>query len=133
MAAVAPLTPQEQARFDAGRTVYQNLCLACHQADGRGREKVANSLVGSPFVLAAAAVPVRVLLNGKEGPNGLMPPLGAAMDDDQIAAVLTYVRREWGNTAAPVDAAAVAQIRKQVAGRARPWTDAELAALAGGR
>jgi mono/diheme cytochrome c family protein len=133
VAAVAPLTAQEQARFDAGRTVYQNLCLACHQADGRGREKVANSLVGSPFILATAGVPVRILLNGKEGPNGLMPPLGAAMDDEQIAAVLTYVRREWGNTATPIDGPAVAQIRKQVAGRTRPWTDAELAALAAGR
>ena len=35
---------------------------------------------------------------GKEGPIGLMPPLGGALNDDQIAAVLTYVRREWGNT-----------------------------------
>jgi mono/diheme cytochrome c family protein len=131
--AVAPLTAQEQARFDEGRTVYQNLCVACHQADGRGLAKVANSLVGSQLTLAAPGIPARILLNGKEGPNGLMPPLGGALTDEQIASVLTYIRREWGNTATPVDAATVAQIRTQTAGRTRPWTDAELAALGGGR
>ena len=35
--AVAPLTPDEQQRFAAGREVYQTLCVACHQPDGRGR------------------------------------------------------------------------------------------------
>ena len=45
--AVAPLTADEQQRFAAGRQVYQTLCTACHQADGRGREKLAPSLVGS--------------------------------------------------------------------------------------
>jgi mono/diheme cytochrome c family protein len=132
-AAAAPLTPAEQARFDAGREVYQNLCVACHQPDGRGREKIAPSLIGSPLALGAPGVGVRVLMNGKEGPVGLMPPLGAALNDDQIAAVLTYIRREWGNTGSPVDAAAVAQIRPATAGRTRPWTDAELAAIPGGR
>ena len=35
-------------------------------------------------------------LNGKEGPIGLMPPIGVVLSDEQIAAVLTYIRREWG-------------------------------------
>ena len=34
---------------------------------------------------------------------GLMPPLGGALNDEQIASVLTYIRREWGNTGAPVE------------------------------
>ena len=65
-------------------------------------------------------------MNGMEGPTGLMPPVGGALDDEQIASVLTYVRREWGQTADPVDATAVMAVRGASAGRTRPWTGAEL-------
>jgi mono/diheme cytochrome c family protein len=113
--------------------VFESLCSACHQADGRGREKVAPSLVGSPLALASAThVPVRILMNGKEGSVGLMPPLGGALTDDQIADVLTYVRREWGQTASPVDAATVKAIRAETASRTRPWSNDELMKMIGG-
>ena len=131
--AAAPLTPAEQARFDAGREVYKNLCVACHQADGRGAEKLGKTLVGSEFTLDVPGIPVRALINGKEGPVGLMPPLGGTLTDDQIAAVLTYVRREWGNAGTAVDAATVAEVRKTTAGRSRPWTDQELTGIRGAR
>lgn len=129
-APVAPLTVDEQARFAAGREVYRNLCQACHQADGRGQDKIAPGLIGSTLALAPADIPTRVLLNGKEGAVGLMPPIGSAITDDQIASVLTYIRREWGQTGTPVLPATVKAIRAFTAGRSRPWTDAELLALA---
>ena len=69
------------------------------------------------------------MLHGKEGPAGLMPPTGATMTDEQVASVLTYIRRAWDNTASPVDAAAVSSVRAQTAGRDRPWTEAELSAV----
>jgi mono/diheme cytochrome c family protein len=126
-APVAPLAPEEQARFEAGRTVYQNLCQACHQPNGRGMEKLAPPLIGSEFALAsAAAIPIGIVLNGKEGSVALMPPLGGILSDEQIAAVLTYIRREWGHAASPIDAPAVARTRKDSAGRTRPWTNDEL-------
>jgi len=126
-APAAPLTPAEQARFEAGRTVYQNLCQACHQPNGRGMEKLAPSLIGSEFALASSpTIPIRIVLNGKEGTVALMPPLGGILSDEQVAAALTYIRREWGHTASPIDAAAVAQGRKDTAGRTRPWTNDEL-------
>ena len=109
---VTPLTVDEQRRFEAGREIYRNICQACHQPDGRGQDRVAPSLVGSPLLLAAAGVPTRILLNGKEGKVGLMPPIGFVLDDEQIAGVLTYVRREWGQTGAPVDPASVKAIRR---------------------
>jgi putative membrane-bound dehydrogenase-like protein len=127
--AVTPLTAAEQQRFDTGRTVYTNHCVACHQADGRGRDRVAPTLVGSALALAPVGVPARILLNGKEGPTGLMPPLGQALTDDELASVLTYIRRQWGNVAAPVDAAAIRTVRTETAGRARPWTQDEIVAL----
>jgi hypothetical protein len=73
-----------------------------------------------------------VLVNGKEGATGLMPPLGATLSDEQIAAVLTYIRREWGQTGSPVDVAAVTDARRLTVGRARPWTDSELLPMVGG-
>jgi mono/diheme cytochrome c family protein len=131
-AAVAPLTPPEQQRFDTGREIYQTLCAACHQPDGRGREKLAPSLIGSEFALGPASVPIRIVLNGKEGATGLMPPIGAGLSDDQIAAALTYIRREWGHTASAVDPATVRDIRARTADRRRPWTAEELSKIAAG-
>jgi mono/diheme cytochrome c family protein len=133
-AAVPPLTPQEQQSFNGGREVYRNICVTCHQPDGRGLEKVAPPLVSSALALGPAGIPARILLNGKEGAIGLMPPVGSVLNDDQIAGVLTYIRREWGQAGTPVDAAAVSAIRAMTAGRTRPWTNEELMRLApGGR
>jgi mono/diheme cytochrome c family protein len=130
-APAAPLTAEEQQRFNAGQQVYAGLCAACHQPDGRGRENVAASLVGSAIALGPAENPIRVLMNGKEGSIGLMPPLGTTLTDEQIADVLTYVRHEWGQTASAVTPALVASVRKATASRTKPWTNAELAAMGG--
>lgn len=127
---VVPLTPDQQKRFADGQEIYKNLCSACHQPDGRGREKVAPGLVNSRYAVGDASIPMRVILAGKEGPTGLMPPLGGTLSDEQIAAVLTYVRREWGHAASPVEPAEVREVRGMTASRRRPWTEAELAALA---
>ena len=130
-APVAPLTAEEQQRFERGRDVYRNFCQQCHQPDGRGQDKLAPTLVDSTLALARPEVPVRVLLHGKEGAIGLMPPIGSALNDEQIASVLTYVRREWGQAGSPVEPATVSTVRAQTTNRTRPWTDAELLALAG--
>jgi mono/diheme cytochrome c family protein len=129
-APIAPLTAAEQQRFDSGRDLYRNFCQACHQPDGRGQDKLAPTLIDSTLALAAPEVPVRVLLHGKEGAIGLMPPIGSTLNDDQIASVLTYVRREWGQAGSPVEPTTVGAVRAQTANRSRPWTDAELRALA---
>lgn len=123
---VPPLTSEEQQRFAAGHEVYRNLCQSCHQPDGRGQDRLAPSLLDSAWTLAAAETPIRILLHGKEGSFGLMPPIGGSLSDEQIASVLTYIRREWGQTGTPVDAGTVKAVRAATAGRARPWTDAEL-------
>ena len=125
-AAAPPLSAAEQQRYDAGQEIYRNVCQSCHQPDGRGQDRLAPSLVGSPFALAAPEIPIRILLSGKEGSFGLMPPIGATIGDEQIAAVLTYIRRDWGHTATPVEAATVARVRAQTATRTRPWTNEEL-------
>ena len=62
-----------------------------------------------------------------------MPPVGAVLSDDQIAGVLTYIRREWGQPGSAVDPATVKTVRQLTSDRKRPWTNDELTALAGGR
>jgi mono/diheme cytochrome c family protein len=121
-----PLTPAEQARYAAGEQQYLGTCAGCHQARGTGLPGVAKPLVGSQWVLGAPVRLIRIVLHGKEG-EMLMPPIGGSLTNDQIANVLTYVRRSWGNNASPIDPADVAEVRGATAGRNRPWTEAELA------
>ena len=89
-------------------------------------DRIAPTLIGSVLALAPAEVTSRILLNGKEGPVGLMPPVGSTLSDDQIAAVLTYVRREWGQGGTPVSPETVKAVRTLTTGRSRPWTNDEL-------
>jgi mono/diheme cytochrome c family protein len=126
---LVPLTAEEQQRFSAGREIYRNVCETCHQPDGRGQDRVAPSLVGSELALAPVSVTARILMNGKEGSVGLMPPLGATLSDNEVAAVLTYVRREWGQTGTPVEPGMVASVRADTSSRQRPWTNDELVKL----
>ena len=130
----APLTAEEQKLFTAGAELYKNICSGCHQPDGRGKEKLAPTLVESRYTIGPdGSAAARILLAGKEGTIGLMPPLGGALNDDQIASVLTYVRREWGNTGAPVSVEDVREVRGLTKTRTRPWTDAELTPAGRGR
>jgi mono/diheme cytochrome c family protein len=129
---VAPLTPEQQKQFAAGADIYKGLCIGCHQEDGKGKDKIGANLVDSPYVKSADPnAIIRVLLSGKEGAIGLMPPVGATYSDDQLAAVLTYVRRSWGNTAPPVDSLSVLEVRGLTKTRNKPWTDDELKQVGG--
>ncbi len=127
--AAAALTAAEQKVFAGGQEIYKNHCEGCHGAEGREQPGAAPNIAGSPSVIGAPEVPIRVLLHGKEGPVGLMPAHGELLNDAEIAAVLTYIRRAWGQTAAPIGAAAVQQVRSATAGRTRAWTPEELAAI----
>jgi mono/diheme cytochrome c family protein len=55
-----------------------------------------------------------------------MPPLGQSLNDQDLAAVLTYVRGTWGNTGTPVAPAYATEMRQMYAYRKKPWSNAEL-------
>ena len=122
----AALSAADQKRFTAGGEIYKNLCEGCHGADGREQAGATPTIAGAPNVIGNPGVPIRVLLHGKEGPIGLMPAHGDTLNDGEIAAVLTYIRRAWGQTAAPIDPAEVQKVRAATAGRTRAWTPEEL-------
>lgn len=111
------------------------LCAACHQANGQGMEGLAPPLVDSEWVIGKPDALPRLIIHGLTGPikvNGVswnleMPPMGAALNDEQIAAVITYIRREWEHGASPVKPEFVHEIRAQHATRTTAWTEDELA------
>jgi mono/diheme cytochrome c family protein len=123
------LNETQQALFIEGKTLFAQICAVCHQPNGQGQEGLAPPLVNSHWVLASEERLTRIVLNGLSGPvkvgrreyNMEMPPLGA-LNDEQIAAILTYVRREWGHRADPVEPRQVEEIRAAVGPRTRPWT-----------
>jgi mono/diheme cytochrome c family protein/glucose/arabinose dehydrogenase len=128
-----PFTADEQKLFDNGRGVYEATCLACHQPHGMGQEGLAPGLVGTEWVAGPPERLIRIILHGLRGPIKVkdqtyeldMPSLGI-LDDEQIAGVLTYVRREWGHTYSAVTPALVKQIREETAKREDAWTEPEL-------
>ncbi len=113
----------------AGRTVYARVCTACHQVDGAGLAGAFPPLAGSDWVAGDDRRLTLLVLHGLTGPiqvngvtwNGAMPAQGAALDDQQVADVLTYIRASWGNNAPPVDVATVSELRKAHEG-SPPWT-----------
>ncbi len=128
-----PLTDEEKRRYDAGRVMYEATCLACHQQHGLGQPGLAPPLVDSEWVAGSEQRLIRIVLNGLRGPIKVkgesfeldMPALGV-LDDDQIAAALTYVRREWGHAFEPVSPATVKKVREATATREDAWTMADL-------
>ncbi len=126
--AVTARTPAEEKLFVAGKEIFANNCEGCHGPEGAGIERVGAKLAGSRYANPGVAndAIIRILTNGKEGPIGVMPPLGAGMSDEDLGSVLTYVRQSWGNKGTPVVAAAVKETRQAYTHRTTPWTDTEL-------
>jgi mono/diheme cytochrome c family protein/glucose/arabinose dehydrogenase len=130
---IIPLTPSQQAQFDRGKAVFSQLCTACHQPTGLGQDGLAPPLVDSEWVLGSDKRLARIVIKGLVGPISVegadfdleMPTLSALSDED-IAAALTYVRREWENNASPVSVQTVAQVRQEIENRSEPWTAKEL-------
>lgn len=133
LAKAKPLTAEEQKLFDNGRGVYEATCLACHQGHGMGQEGLAPALVGTDWVANSPERLIRIILHGLRGPIKVkgetyeldMPSLGV-LDDEQIASVLTYIRREWGHTYSAVKPALVKKVREETAKREDAWTEPEL-------
>jgi mono/diheme cytochrome c family protein/glucose/arabinose dehydrogenase len=130
---VKALTNEQQVLFDAGKQTFAGLCAACHQPTGKGLEGLAPPLADSEWVLGDPQRIVKVIMHGLRGPikvkgvayNYDMPAAGF-LNDEQIAGVLTYIRREWDHEAAPVPVDLVQKIRADTKGRTDAWTEPEL-------
>ena len=111
----APGSPSGAVRLSAstltrGHAVYVEQCASCHLASGLGQPPGYPPLAGNPSIEMESAVnPIRMMLNGGYPPETTgnprpygMPPFAQVMSDEDIAAVVSYVRVSWGNHGEPV-------------------------------
>ncbi|MEI6949210.1 c-type cytochrome [Paraflavisolibacter sp. H34] len=116
-AAVATSPAVPKASLAAGKTVYMQSCVTCHQADGGGVGNLNPPLIKTTYVLGNKARLIQVLLKGMsqkevdgERYSNAMPPFHY-LTDKQIADVLTYVRNSFGNKASAVTVDEVKKVR----------------------
>jgi mono/diheme cytochrome c family protein len=102
-----------------GSALYKTHCSSCHLMDGRGEPPAYPPLAQNQSIEMESAVnPIRMVLNGGYPPQTAgnprpygMPPFAQVLSDEDIAAVVTYIRVSWGNTGQPVTPAEVNQLR----------------------
>ena len=105
------------AALAAGKSLYVQNCLSCHQADGGGVDGMNPPLGKTSYVLGEKPRLIKVLLNGLKGQDidgeayHNVMPAQATLTDQQIADILTYVRNSFGNKASAVTAAEVKAVR----------------------
>ncbi len=123
-AAAAPAAPDQNV-MKAGAQIYADECSGCHTPNGKGVPGLFPSLNGAPSVQQTdPGSLLHVVLRGAlavatpKAPTGPeMPAFEWLLNDDQIAAVLTYIRNSWGNSAPAVSAGDASKARKELAER----------------
>ena len=104
---------------DRGAALYAQNCVPCHHENGEGLPKVFPSLSGSPAVVGDPIELAQWVLSQKRAasiPAGRYPTqmlLFGWMNNQDAAALLTYIRSHFGNSAPPVDAAVIARSREK--------------------
>ncbi|MBC8025987.1 MAG: cytochrome c [Steroidobacteraceae bacterium] len=116
---VAP--PASPVANNDGQVLYGKHCLTCHQADGYGVPNLQPAIVGGTWVGGdARALAMFVLTGGfdsasrKDGENHNVMPSFARLSDEDLAAILTFIRGKFGKGAPAVSAADVADARKNL-------------------
>ncbi|HUA66401.1 MAG TPA: cytochrome c [Alphaproteobacteria bacterium] len=126
------------SKLAQGKLAYSTICAACHGDDGMGKPGQFPPLAGSEWVKAASFKRVEEIpqlgLNGSihvlgQDWNSSMAPMGAGLSDADLAAVLTYIRKSWGNNASEVDDTDVKAMRAALAGHPAIGGEAGLNAI----
>lgn len=135
------------ARYPAGIALFKTACAPCHGEDGRGVQPIAPPLASSEWVTGNADRLMALVLYGLTGPvevagrtyqqpdvSGEMPGIvhNTAIDDADLAALLSYIRNAWGNnTNDEVTPEGLGAVRARFGDRAESFTQSELYALFG--
>ena len=117
---VRPTEQQTAEMMKRGGAIYEKRCADCHQPDGKGVPRIYPPLAGNRSILTPYPInAIRIVLfggyppstEGNPRPYG-MPPFYQDLSDVDVAAVVTYIRQSWGNSAAAVSHAEVDRGRK---------------------
>ena len=127
------------ALFEKGREIYnrEGFCVTCHQPDGRGLSASQfPPLAGTDWVTGNEETLIKITLKGMYGPVEIlgktypgqvpMTPFEGMLNDEEVAAVLTYVRNSFGNEASVVSADKVAEVREAIKDKEGFYTAEEL-------
>ena len=131
--AAQPLENANHPQVTKGKALYLGSCSAWHQPNGQGLEGIAPPLAGTQWPNESEERLARIVLHGLRGSitvadkeyNLEMPALGFFNDQD-IAAILTYIRAAWGKPAGSVSQETIGKIRTQTRERTDSWTVEEL-------
>jgi mono/diheme cytochrome c family protein len=129
----------ETSVVDLGKSYFTANCQVCHQATGMGLPNAYPPLAGSEYVNGGSRDLGMILLKGLQGPvtveghvfNGAMPAWEKTLTDKKIAAILTYIRQDWGNKGGPIAPEQIAEARKEFAAKTDSWSEADIKANAG--
>jgi len=110
----------QPAGLESGRRTYEKQCAVCHGGEGKGYPPHFPPLAGNQSITMSSPVnSIRMVLNGGYAPGTVrnkrpygMPPFAHVLNDDDVAAVVTYIRVAWNNTGTPVSAAQANELRK---------------------
>jgi mono/diheme cytochrome c family protein len=106
--------------MELGRAIYEKQCAVCHGAEGKGQAPLYPPLANNQSITMPSPVnSIRMVLNGgfppgtrkNPRPHG-MPPFSHILNDDEVSAVVTYIRVAWGNSGTPVTPAQANDLRK---------------------
>ena len=135
------LDRKDRKTYKIGAEVYQREahCSTCHLTHGKGNGIIYPSLVNSPWVNGSEERLIKATLHGMWGPMEVhgkkydpargVPPMTAfrnLLNDEELAAVLTFVRNTWGNKAPSVSPETVKQIRSATSEQTTFWKPADL-------
>jgi cytochrome c oxidase subunit II len=98
--------------FEEGRKLYEGTCADCHRINGQGLPVQFPALDKNSFVVGEPAKVIDVVLNGRKGKSGQMPAWKESFNDQQMAAILTYIRQAWSNKGSAVTVEMVKKRRK---------------------
>jgi mono/diheme cytochrome c family protein len=118
--------PTSQARLvrpevmESGRRIYEKQCAMCHGEEGKGQPPAYPPLAGNQSITMSSPVnSIRMVLNGgyppgtKKNPRSHgMPPFNHILNDEEVAAVVTYIRVAWENSGTPVTPGQANELRK---------------------
>jgi mono/diheme cytochrome c family protein/glucose/arabinose dehydrogenase len=135
-----PLKGETKHAFQRGYEIYQNkaACMSCHGSDGLGLPYLGPPLRGSEWVTGDTTRLTKLILHGMTGPVTVsgtlykpvlaMPGIGVnkAISDQDMADLLTFLRKSWGHDLAPVSAEQITLTRDQTKERQTPYKEAEL-------
>ncbi|WP_421026997.1 c-type cytochrome [Paraburkholderia sp. A1RO-5L] len=102
-----------------GKKIYDAQCATCHASEGQGKLPHFPPLANNQSIQMNSAVnPIRMVLNGGYAPGTKknpmpygMPPFAQLLSDEEVAAVVTYIRTAWGNHGTPISGREVNALR----------------------